>query len=135
MGTTNFDAGGKRPGEVGHPPVLNVVKQKDQESMTTELCEEIKNSWRKFKSKSRVRRIALTLPGILFVLLSGWQWWLSAQQRQMELLYNSAFTGNLESVRRLSTYRLSGGATWLEKLARDRYADADSRVAAIDELM
>ena len=89
---------------------------------------------REFRSLGLVRQIGIVAVALFLVAVPSWRWWQTARNGELQLLYASALTGNLESVKKISSYRLSGGTAWLESPARDRNADAYARVAAIDQL-
>ena len=96
--------------------------------------EEAKHIWQKFRSLRPAQRFGVVAASLVLIALPCWRIWQNARNSELELLYDSAFTGNLESVKRLSAYRFSDGGFWLERLARDRNAEAYARVAAIQNL-
>jgi hypothetical protein len=98
------------------------------------LMEEMRKSWTRFCSLSPLKRFGIVAVTLFLLGAPCWRAWQNARDGELELLYNSAFTGNLESVRKMSADRLFGGTEWLERLARDKYADAYARVEAIKRL-
>lgn len=96
--------------------------------------QELRESWLRLRSLSAVKQVAILAVALFLIGAPCWRILQDARSGELELLYNSAFTGNLESVKKLSSYRLFDGTDLLERLARDRDADAYARVAAIKEL-
>ena len=102
--------------------------------MLDALKQEANAQWEKFRSLSWLRKLAVVGLALLLIAVPCWHAWQNARKSELRVLYVSAYSGNLESVKKLSSYKLSGGTTWLERLARDRDADAYAPVAAIDQL-
>ena len=68
------------------------------------------------------------------IVLGGPIWWgLRLQKRHSYALYASASGGDLDAVRRLAQRPLTS-VNWLQELAQDQNATADSRVEAINTL-
>jgi hypothetical protein len=82
-----------------------------------------------------IRRAQLALLLIwTAIALSGPLWWgLRLQKRHSYALYASARGGDLDAVRRLAQRPLTS-VNWLQELAQDQNATADSRVEAINTL-
>lgn len=88
-----------------------------------------------------MKRPELVVLAILVVISLGvWGVWAhrwqakAAQREEMRALYAFGSGGDLDSVQRLSEYPSSEAIAWLERLAVQRDATADSRVAAITAL-
>lgn len=83
---------------------------------------------------------AIVIAILILVALSVWgvcahHWQAQvAQREEMSALYAFASGGDLENVKRLSEYPSPEAIHWLERLAQDQNAAADSRTAAIAAL-
>src|SRR5579864_4000343 len=68
--------------------------------------------------------------------ICGSVWWeyRRAQNRELEVLYVLATSGNLANVKQISQYHSSQARRWLLRLAQNKGATTDSRVAALHEL-
>jgi len=75
---------------------------------------------------------------VVFVVVSlAAPLWRAAQiseRNELQALYLSSSVGDLDSVKRMASHHSAEGTSWLEKLAEDRSAAADSRSQAIAEL-
>jgi hypothetical protein len=109
------------------------VKQ-EISSLKAAVVEDTKELLRKFWALRTAQRVGVVVCCLLALGFPPWWSYMSARwTTEMQYLYGSAAVGDPESVREISSHRI-WGTSWLEKLARDRYAFAESRAAAIDEL-
>jgi hypothetical protein len=98
------------------------------------VAEDIKELAQKFKALNLLRQVVVVLCCLLTLGLPPWLLYMNERwTTEMQYLYGQAIVGDRESVRKMARHRL-WGTSWLESLARDRDAFAESRVAAIDEL-
>jgi hypothetical protein len=86
------------------------------------------------KSLKYVRTITLILFIGVFAYAPFWYAGRMAQRKELQALYLSASGGDLESVKRLTRLHSSDATEWLETLAEDRNAFAESRAEAVTAL-
>jgi len=80
------------------------------------------------------RLVVLVAFCVVSVAAPFWRAARVSEQNELQALYASSSGGDLDSVKRMASHHSSEGTSWLEKLAQDRNATADSRSLAIAEL-
>lgn len=98
------------------------------------IVEDIKELGQRFRELKRVKQVGVVLCCLMTLGLPPGLLYMNARwTTEMQYLYGQAMAGDRESVRKIARHRL-WGTSWLESLARNRDAFAESRVTAIDEL-
>jgi hypothetical protein len=80
------------------------------------------------------RLVVLVAFCIVSLAATFWRAARISERNELRDLYESSLQGDLTSVQRMASHHSSEGTSWLEKLAEDRIASADSRSRAIAAL-
>jgi hypothetical protein len=90
-------------------------------------------AWNK-KTLKVFRVVVLVALCVVSLAASIWRATQMSERNELRDLYFSSLQGNLQSVERMASHHSFEGTSWLEKLAQDRSASADSRSQAIAAL-